>query len=173
MATMLPASEPVYASWTVEQKRRLVQGARDRVAKYRAAWADKFATIGALPPCTIVPCADTDVSRMSAACCLDEYHRTVAAWKLEKKAWESRWVEVAAGNKKRKGAVKRRRLGDASSIASSPAYSSSAATDMCTDGSQQAAAVGSDEHLNAAVSQVLGAPEERPIPSRPDLRLRE
>lgn len=93
-----------------ERLRALVLDARARVEANRVSWSHQLAAIGALPPSAIAPSTCTDMSGWSAGHLLDEHSRIVAAWKLERAAWQARLVVATASDGQRKVAAKRPRL---------------------------------------------------------------
>jgi hypothetical protein len=95
MSSMLAEAEPARSPSMEERLRGLVQDALARVAANRAAWAEKLAACGALPPGAIAPSACTHIPRSMAERLLDEHRRIVAAWKLERAACQARLAEAS------------------------------------------------------------------------------
>ena len=108
MSSMLAEAEPARSPSMEERLHGLVQDALARVAANRAAWAEKLAACGALPPGAIAPSACTHIPRSMAERLLDEHRRIVAAWKLERAACQARLAEASTCAEQ---PAKRRRLG--------------------------------------------------------------
>ena len=108
----MPAeAEPERTPPMEERLRDLVQDALAKVAANRAAWTEKLAACGALPPGAVAPSACTHSPRSMAERFLDEHRRIVAAWKLERAACQASLAEASTCAEQHELAAKRRRLG--------------------------------------------------------------